>query len=206
MGKVGTLDTENMAAAEQEPVSYFLHVGSGPKNPKKIPAAFQGPQWREVRLDIDPKVSPDIIGDIRAMPAAETSRFDALYSSHNLEHLYPHEAPLALAEFLRVIKPGGHALVTCPDLQAVAAHIAQGNLTQPVYQSPAGPISPLDILYGHRPSLARGNLYMAHRTGFIASTLAQAMAQAGFVDIQVTRRDAPYFDLWAQGRRPAGGV
>jgi SAM-dependent methyltransferase len=206
MGKVGTLDTENMAAAEQEPVLSFLHVGSGPKNPKKIPPAFQGPKWREIRLDIDPAAAPDIVGDIRAMPAAQTARFDALYSSHNLEHLYPHEVPLALAEFLRVIKPGGQALVTCPDLQAVAAHIAQGNLTQPVYQSPAGPISPIDILYGHRPSLARGNLYMAHRTGFIASTLAQALAQAGFVDIKVKRRGAPYFDLWAQGRKPAGGA
>lgn len=194
-----------MAAQEHDPVYSLLHVGSGPKNPKKLPAAYQGPQWREIRLDIDPKVAPDIVGDIKAMPAAETARFDALYSSHNLEHLHPHEVPLALAEFFRVIKPGGHALVTCPDLQAVAEHIAQGNLTQPIYTSPAGPIAPLDILYGHRPSLARGNLYMAHRTGFIASTLAQAMADAGFVNITVQRRGTPYFDLWAQGHRPAGG-
>jgi len=194
-----------MAATEQQPVYVFLHVGSGPKNPKKIPAAFQGPQWREVRLDIDPAVAPDLVGDIRAMPAAQTARFDAVYSSHNLEHLHPHEVPLALAEFFRVLKPGGQALVTCPDLQSVAAHIAQGNLTEPLYQSPAGPIAPLDILYGHRPSLARGNLFMAHCTGFIAKTLAQAMAEAGFADIQVQRRGAPHFDLWALGRRPAGG-
>jgi ubiquinone/menaquinone biosynthesis C-methylase UbiE len=187
-----------------EPVSFFLHVGSGPKNPKKIPAVFQGAQWREVRLDIDPKVAPDIVGDIKAMPAAETARFDAVYSSHNLEHLLPHEVPLALAEFLRVLKPGGQALVSCPDLQSVAAHIAQGNLTEPLYQSPAGPIAPLDILYGHRPSLARGNLFMAHRTGFTAQTLAQAMRDAGFADIQVQRRGAPHYELRAQGRRPAG--
>ncbi len=193
-----------MAAKGQEAIYSFLHVGSGPRNPKKIPVAYQGPEWREVRLDINPEVSPDILGDIRAMPAVETARFDAVYSSHNLEHLYPHEAPLALAEFLRVLRPGGQALVTCPDLQAVAEHVAQGNLTQPIYTSPAGPIAPLDILYGHRPSLARGNLYMAHRTGFIASTLAQAMADAGFVNITVQRRGGPYFDLWAQGQRPAG--
>jgi len=194
-----------MAAAEQDAVSFFLHVGSGPKNPKKIPAAFQGPQWREIRLDIDPAVAPDIVGDIKDMPAVETARFDALYSSHNLEHLLPHEVPLALAEFFRVLKPGGQALVTCPDLQAVAAHIAQGNLTQPIYSSPAGPIAPIDILFGHRPSLARGNLFMAHRTGFIASTLGQAMLDAGFVDIKVKRRAAPHYDLWALGQRPAGG-
>lgn len=193
-----------MSVQEQELTYSFLHVGSGPKNPKKVPAAFQGPQWLEVRLDINPEVAPDIVGDIRDMSAVESARFDAVYSSHNLEHLYAHEVPLALAEFFRVLKPGGLTLVACPDLQAVAEHIAQGNLTQPLYTSPAGPIAPLDILYGHRPSLARGNLYMAHRTGFIAGTLAQALREAGFADIAVRRRGGPYFDLSAQGRRPAG--
>ena len=84
---------------------------------------------------------------------------DAVWSSHNVEHLYPHEVPVALAEFRRVLKPEGFAIVTCPDLQAVAELVAQDKLTQPAYQSPSGPISPLDILYGHRPALALGNLF-----------------------------------------------
>lgn len=186
-----------------EQVKSFLHVGSGPKNPKKIPEVYNPEEWKEIRLDINPDVQPDIVGDIKGMPDVDSDRFDALYSSHNLEHLYPHEVPLALAEFHRVVKPGGHALVTCPDIQSVAAYIAEGNVLEPLYVSPAGPISPLDIIYGHRSSLESGNLYMAHRTGFTAQTLGQAMSTAGFVDIRVSRREKPYFDLWAQGYKPS---
>jgi hypothetical protein len=35
-----------------------------------------------------------------------------------------------------------------PDLQKAAAYIAQGKLEEPIYQSPAGPISALDICFG----------------------------------------------------------
>lgn len=185
-------------------MNYFLHVGSGHKNRKKIPKPYQGQEWTETRLDINPNVKPDIVGDIRDMPEAGSESYDAVYSSHNLEHLYPHEVPLALAEFLRVLKPGGHALIACPDIQIIAAYIAKGKLLDPLYISPAGPISPLDILYGHRPSLERGNLFMAHHTGFTAETLAQAMREVGFERIRTQRRGKPYFDLWAQGFRSSG--
>ena len=182
----------------------FLHVGSGRKDPEKVPTVYRGDEWLEVRLDIDPDVEPDVVGDIRNMAEVSSAALDAVYSSHNLEHLYAHEVPLALGEFFRVLKPGGHALVTCPDLQAVAAFIAEGKLLEPVYSAPAGPITPLDILYGHRGSLARGKLFMAHRTGFTAQTLAGALVQAGFADIRVQRRGEPYFDLWAVGYRRSG--
>jgi hypothetical protein len=59
----------------------------------------------------------------------------------------------------------------------------------------SGPITPLDMIFGHTASLARGNQYMAHRTGFTARTLQQLLVEAGFVD--VTLRRGGSFDLWA---------
>jgi predicted SAM-dependent methyltransferase len=44
------------------------------------------------------------------MSALATGSVDAVVSSHNMEHLYPHEVPLALAEFVRVLKPDWRAL------------------------------------------------------------------------------------------------
>ncbi|MDP4677302.1 MAG: methyltransferase domain-containing protein, partial [Burkholderiaceae bacterium] len=132
----------------------FLHVGCGPKRKNQTTRGFNTPEWAEIRLDIDASVQPDVIGTMVDLSAVESDSVDAIYSSHNIEHLYPHEVPLALAEFLRVLKPNGFFVATCPDLQSVCKLIAEDKLTDTAYTSPAGPIAPLDILYGHRPAMA----------------------------------------------------
>jgi SAM-dependent methyltransferase len=171
-----------------------LHVGCGDPDPQKLHPAFRPPMWREVRLDIDPAVEPDIVASMTDMPIVENGSVDAIWSSHNLEHLYAHEVPIALAEFRRVLKPDGLALITLPDLQKVAEFIAAGKLEEAAYTSPAGPIAPIDIVYGYRPSIAQGNAFMAHRTGFVARSLGKALARASFETIAI-QRDG--FDLWA---------
>ena len=176
----------------------FLHVGCGPKRKDRTTKGFNTPDWTEIRLDIDPSVSPDVIGTMTDMSAVASESVDAIYSSHNIEHLYPHEVPLALAEFLRVLKPDGFFVVTCPDLQSVCALIAQDKLTDAAYSSPAGPIAPLDILYGHRPAMSQGNLYMAHRCGFTQKVLTATLQVSGFKSIAtMARGKAPFFDLFA---------
>jgi hypothetical protein len=87
-------------------------------------------------------------------------------------------------------------LIKLPDLQEVTRHVADGKLEDPLYMSPMGPIAPLDILYGHRPSLAGGNAFMAHRTGFTSGTLGAALIKAGFAAVMV-QRDLPAFALTA---------
>ena len=62
--------------------------------------------------------------------------------------------------------------------------------------SAAGPISPIDILYGHRPALAQRNLYMAHRSGFTEQVLRQTLGRAGFRSIASFTRPGA-FDIWA---------
>lgn len=183
-----------------QPERYVLHVGPGVPNPLKLHASFRQPGWREIRLDIAEDNKPDIVGDMTDMHAVASGSMDAVYSSHNLEHVYPHEVPVVLAEFLRVLKPGGHVLLTCPDLVATARAILEHGLTGTAYKSPSGPITPLDILYGFGKALARGNLYMAHKTGFSVDTLRTEFEQAGFgqIDCQTGRS----FDLWIRAFKP----
>lgn len=176
----------------------FLHVGCGPKRKDKTTRGLNTDQWREIRLDIDPSVAPDIIGTMTDMSAVTTASVDAIFSSHNIEHLYPHEVPVALGEFKRVLKPDGFAVITCPDLKSVCALIADDKLTEAAYTSPAGPIAPLDILFGHRPAMAKGNLFMAHRCGFTERVLSRTLQAAGFAAVgTLARGRAPFFDLWA---------
>jgi SAM-dependent methyltransferase len=183
----------------------FLHVGCARLRKDATTSGFNTPAWDEVRLDIDPAVEPDIVASMTDMSAVASGSMDALYSSHNLEHLYPFEAPVALREFVRVLRPDGFAVITCPDLQATAVLIAEDRLLETAYESPMGPISPIDIVYGHRSSLAQGNLFMAHRCGFTARVLSDVLRQSGFGSVIVRRRPV-FFDLWAAATvRPTHG-
>jgi predicted SAM-dependent methyltransferase len=180
----------------------LLHVGCGPKRKDRTTAGFNTPDWTEIRLDIDPAVQPDVTGTMTDMSAVASASVDAVFSSHNIEHLYPHEVPLALAEFRRVLRDDGYAVITCPDLQSVAALVAQDKLTEPAYVSPAGPIAPLDILYGHRAAMERGNLFMAHRCGFTRKVLDATLRAAGFQSVVSLARPKS-FDLWALASKSA---
>jgi len=172
-----------------------LHVGCGQANPAKLHSSFRGAGWKEVRVDIDAAVKPDIVASITDLRVVPSTSVDAVWSSHSLEHLYAHEVPLALQEFRRVLKTGGFALIAVPDLQQVAQLIAADKLDEPAYISPSGPVAPLDMLYGHRPFLANGQHFMAHRTGFTRKTLGQALLGARFEMVRIWSDDQR--NLWA---------
>ena len=172
----------------------FLHVGCGPQYKNGL-KGFSSDDWQEIRFDIDPNVNPDIQGTLTDMTLVASESVDAIFSSHNIEHVFPHEVPLAIAEFHRVLKSQGIVVVTCPDLQVVCEAVAQDKLLEPLYESPAGPISPIDILYGHRRYIQEGNHYMAHKCGFTYSALGSVFLSAGFKEIFGGRRTAS-FDLW----------
>jgi hypothetical protein len=86
-------------------------------------------------------------------------------------------------------------MLTCPDLQSVCKLVADDKLLEAAYTSPAGPIAPIDMLYGFRPSLAAGNLYMAHRSGFTLKTLTGLFKHFDFKSVAGSRREAN-FDLF----------
>jgi SAM-dependent methyltransferase len=158
----------------------FLHVGCGPKDESQI-KGFNNDNWKEIRFDIDKNVNPDIEGTLTDMSLVETGSVDAVYSSHNIEHIYPHEVRIALKEFYRVLKDDGIVVITCPDLQSVCEAVVKDKLLEPLYETSAGDkISPIDILFGWRIPIAQGNEYMAHKGGFTYSALNSSFFEAGF--------------------------
>lgn len=172
----------------------FLHVGCGSQTKHHL-KGFASDNWQEIRFDINPEVQPDIIGTLTDMHAVPTGSVDAIYSSHNIEHVFPHEVILVLKEFHRVLKDDGFVVITCPDLQSVCEAVVKDKLLDPLYVSPAGPISPIDILYGHRGFIANGNTYMAHKCGFTLNTISSDFQAAEFITVFGLRRPTAY-DLW----------
>jgi len=176
----------------------LLHVGCGPKNQSDL-KGFDPQGWREIRFDIDPRVQPDIQGTLTDMSRVDTASVDAVYSAHNVEHLFWHEVPVALREMHRVLRPDGFVVITCPDLQSVCEFVARDQLTDALYESDLGPIRALDILYGHQGMIQQGNHHMSHRCGFTYTTLQNAVLDAGFTPCFGGRRTAPFLDLWLIG-------
>jgi predicted SAM-dependent methyltransferase len=157
----------------------LLHVGCGPEDKSDI-KGFDNDDWKEIRLDIDEDVNPDIVGTLTDMKLVETATVDAVYSAYNIDHIYAHEVPIALGEFYRVLKDDGLVIIKCPDLQSVAEAVAQDKLLDTLYVSPIGPISAIDIMYGNRQEISEGNIYMEKKVGFTYTALDGSFFEAGF--------------------------
>jgi predicted SAM-dependent methyltransferase len=174
----------------------LLHVGCGHATIEYIAVAgFRKSNWREIRLDADKSVAPDIIGTMTEMPAVPTAVVDAIFSSHGIEHLYWHDVPRALAEFHRVLTKDGFVVVTCPDLQAAAQMIAEDRLFDTAYISSAGPITPFDMVYSYRPFVEANPEWMSHHCGFTLTTLVAVLREAAFAQVRGYRYEGG-FELW----------
>jgi SAM-dependent methyltransferase len=164
-----------------------LNVGG---HDKTIPLPPQYAEFQQLLLDIDPAGKPDVVCDARKLTTLDAGQFDAVYCSHNLEHYYRHEVPRVLAGFVHVLKPGGFAQIQVPDIQAVmSAAVARGlDVEDTLYQSPAGPITVADVVYGWGLEIERsGNDFFAHKYGFTEKSLLRALTQAGFAKVYVAQ-------------------
>lgn len=173
----------------------LLNAGSGLAIGAVHPA-FDPSVWREVRIDIDPRTTPDLVGSISNMRSiVEDGSFDAVWSSHCIEHLHDHEVLPALREFRRVLSEAGFAILSCPNLEAVARQVVSEDIESIAYLSPAGPIRLLDMIFGHSPSIGAGHAHMTHRTGFTVDRLGRLAVNAGFAEARVL--EGENYDLWA---------
>lgn len=160
-----------------------LNVGGGAN--RSLPAEYAG--WEQRVLDVDPGVKPDVLMDAREMASLPSDTYDAVYCSHNLEHYYRHEVPMVLAGFRHVLKPGGKVEIHVPDVvEAFRSMVERGlDLSDTWYRTPSGPVSYHDVIYGWNRAMAAGNLYYAHKCGFTADMLGDALLQAKFTEVQV---------------------
>lgn len=172
----------------------WLNVGSGPAGSGLRPPGFPA-SWRELRLDADAQVAPDILAPAHDLSPVASGTMDALFSSHCLEHLYLDQAVPALREWRRVLRHSGFMLLLCPDLQAAAQMIAEDRLFDIAYLG----IRPYDIVFSHQGLVAQGRAqghsFMEHKSGYTLSTLLQLVQAAGFgahAGLRLRQR----FELW----------
>lgn len=146
-----------------------LHAGCGAS---PLPPYLKG--HREVRLDIDRGVSPDIVASLTGL--GEIGEYDIVFCSHTLEHLYTHEVSDAIDEFYRVLKKDGVLIVWVPDLTNVQCDDTV------LFKAPGGWITGKDMYYGFS-KYVQSNPYMAHKTGFTRTTLKNTLTRFRNINI-----------------------
>lgn len=88
---------------------------------------FEGWTNQDVVGD-DPNMKVDLVCDAVALPLEDNS-VDFIYAGHLVEHFYPDTLPYAIAEWKRVLKPGGKIAIITPDSGAVMKDYARGVLS-----------------------------------------------------------------------------
>lgn len=169
-----------------------LNVGGGSK--AGLPDRYAG--WRHVLLDIEDGPDVDLVMDARDL-SPEMGAFDGIYCSHTLEHFTEIDTPDVLKRLAAVVRPGGTIEIHVPDGDEVDRLTAEVGLHGVAYDSPAGPITPYDMIHGHQASIAAGNVHMAHHQVFTAESLRAALENAGLVDVEIAAHD---FELEAMAK------
>jgi len=116
-----------------------------------------------------------ITGSMTQMPIA-SGVVDHICCSHALEHLDKHEVPRALAEFYRVLAPGGSFMIEVPDLVAIcelyAKHVKENK--------PDARDWPMDTIFGNQDDAGQ-----YHKTGFTPRILRNMLETTGFKDVRL---------------------
>lgn len=94
-----------------------LHLGCGAK---KIPGFFHVDALAHPHIDVQ--------GPVDSLDFLDDDCVELIYASHVLEHFGRHEIDRVLAEWHRVLKPGGVLRVAVPDYGACARLYVEGKL------------------------------------------------------------------------------
>lgn len=148
-----------------------LNVGCGTTALSDQTAQYIG--WEEIRVDSYDNPTITVKSSLTDLKEFADESVDSVWACHVVEHCYFHDLPKVFGSIMRVLKDDGYAVVRVPDLGAIAKLIDE-KLLEPVYQSPAGPICPIDMIYGHRGQVAHSP-GMEHKTGFTSTSMSQIL-------------------------------
>lgn len=129
------------------------------------------PGWKI--LNIQPGEGVDYVGDIQDLAQFLDDSCDELYASHVLEHV-PHGRILStLRGFHRILKPGGRAMISVPDLEVLCRLF-----NHPQMQKPAR-FHVMTMMFG-----GQVNATDFHFVGLTFEFLCDYLGGAGFTRVE----------------------
>jgi len=129
-----------------------------------------------VNVDIRPGVKPDRVGDVRRLDWVPDESVEQILARDVLEHVSWRETDAVLAEWFRVLKPGGVLHLQLPDLKYLANHFWFAH-----WNDLARKRELVRWFYGDQDYAEN-----THRSGFDKYLLRDALHRAGFERIEIT--------------------
>ncbi len=112
------------------------------------------------------------MADIRHLPFAD-NEVDEIQGIHCFEHLHRMDAPNALKEWKRVLKPGGELVLEMPCLDSIIQMVKDGELDYRM------------TLFGLYGDPREPGDFMTHRWGWSKKELIQELEITGFKQISI---------------------
>jgi SAM-dependent methyltransferase len=142
-----------------------------------------------VSIDKDPAGKPDVLLDVtRGLPYTAGS-VDAINCAHMLDHLDYLTGVGVLAEFHRVLRPGGWLRVTVMDLDKILAAYESGQMDRFAYCQPEvyGVVGAQSLKFGMFVfgALSGYAEYTGHRMIYNYDGLRETLERVGFSDVCV---------------------
>ena len=136
-------------------------------------------------LDVREAVHVDHVGNALDLSRFGEGTFAELYASHVLEHFdYAHELPQVLAEWFRVLAPGGVLRLSVPDIDILAHLLLQRHVLD-INQR----FQVMRMIFG-----GQTHAHDHHRVGLNQDFMAAFLARAGFVNLQRVSRHGLFAD------------
>ena len=135
-----------------------------------------------VNVDVAPSRAgrkPDVLCDLHDLHLFDDDSADEILSVHVVEHFWRWEVVAVLREWLRVLKPGGHMILECPNLlSACQQFLADAEKFSGPGQEGQ---RTMWVFYGDP---AWKDPLMVHRWGYTPKSLAAVMTEAGLVTVR----------------------
>lgn len=163
----------------QQPI-VRLNLGSGDSNSTSYEILEPQAEWIDV--DIQPFTNIDIVSSVNTLPNFPNACADEIMASHVLEHFFWIQSSGILAEWTRVLKPGGTMTIRVPDLGQL---IELYNQKLWCIDEPGTSYNMLNCLYGQQE-----NPYDCHFAGFTKNLLLKYLSNLkSYRSIVVSRSD-----------------